>query len=341
MGRNLPKIKVPVLAKSIVGRLLNKFDSIVAIEGGTGQSKSTLAIHIARAVSFEFKKLFDFNETSIEYYYDAVVKRQGKTIEQFIEMLIEWKEKKFYKYNPYADLIYDHPTMLKGLSSWHRIIIPDEAILLSHNRDFQGQEQKKIIKMVNVYRDHGNLVLMCIPNFNTMDVQLKGMCRMRISVARRGIAIVQTPNKTFYGRDKWESALNEKIEKEYLMKNPNRPAFAKLTTARAIVTYRKLSDKLEAQYQAIKNEKRGKFEEDIGAKEVETKEKPKDAVEVCFDRLLNDGIKNFAFLEGYATSCGLDINNLKRKLEYKLRKLGKPTALSHYFWDRKERKRLL
>ena len=341
MGRRLNTIKVGTLVTSIVGRILNKFDFVTVIEGGTGQSKSTLAIHIALGVRREFSKLYRLQKDRVEYYYENVMKRQGMTMESFMEMLLDWKEKKYYKYNPYADLIYDHKSMLKGLTSWHKVLIPDEAILLSHNRDFQGPEQKKIIKMINIYRDHGNVVLMCIPNFNALDIQLKSMVKMRISVARRGIGIVQTPNKNFYGRDKWETALNEKIEKEYLYKNPNKPAFAKLTTARAIVAYKKLSDKLELQYQTIKNEKRGSFEEESGVtKEIENPNSldKRDHIEHFAKLLMANGIKNRAALAGYAAAIGLTENLLHDRATAYLRKHNKPTEFGFYYWDKKERK---
>lgn len=334
MAKFLLNISRQQLYKLIVLTLLNKFDFFIAIEGGTGTGKSTLAIHIARGVKSEFRRLFRLEPETVEYYYEKVIKKQMVTIEEFINYLLELKKQKAYDYNPHKDLIYDQKSMIRALSSWNRIFIPDEMINITFNRDFQGDAQKKIIKLVNMYRDHQNLIIASVPSFQTLDVQIKNLTKMRISIAKRGAGVIQTPNKIIYGKDKWDSANNEKIEREWLMLGC-KPKYKKLTTARGLIAFPPLTKGVEKEYHGIKNNKRSNIVEvEMGIKKEEDKKEPH---EICYDLLINGRIKNVHELNGFAIANGMESESLKGKIRRLLEKNCKGTIGEH-FWDKRARK---
>lgn len=332
MGKFLFKMSLKQLCELIVLTLLNKFDFFLVIEGNTGTGKSTLAVHIARGVRAEFKRLFSLKEDTVEYYYKKVIEKQHVTMEEFCEHLLELKKKKAYNYNPYHDLIYDQKTMLRGLTSWDRIIIPDELINITFNRDFHGDMQKKIIKAINMFRDHKNLIIASVPQFQTLDVQIKNLTKMRISIAKRGAGIIQTPNKIIYARDKWDSANNEKIEREWLL-HGNKPKYKKLTTARGIIRFPQLTKKIEEEYQKIKNEKRSNIvEKDMGITITEEKKEPFD---IIYEQLNEKKIRNIHQFDGMCLAYNLDPETIRAKASRKLIKDCKTGSLKEFFWDKK------
>jgi len=335
MAKFLLKINRDALCKLIVLTLLNKFDFFLVVEGNTGTGKSTLSIHIARGVKREFKKLFALNPETVEYYYEKVIKKQNISMEEFCLDLLQLKKEKAYNYNPYKDLVYDQKSMIRGLSSWQRIIIPDEMINITFNRDFQGEDQKNIIKLINMYRDHNNLIIASVPQFQNLDVQIKNLTKMRISIAKRGVGILQTPNKIIYGKDKWDSANNEKIEREWLLRG-GRPKYTKLTTSRGLVHFPPLTKLVEAEYQDIKNKKRSNIvEKDMGI--VQEKEK-QDPMDYLYERLTTGKIKNTDQLEGIAQGFGLDTESVRHRLRRRLNKDNKNDVVSSYYWSKKSQK---
>ncbi len=86
----------------IVQILQNEFDCFLVIEGNRGLGKSTLAIHLARAVSREFKKL-----GSSDYKF-------------------HWKR----------SFIYTKKETKRFWHKWRETGIADEMINVSFNRDF-------------------------------------------------------------------------------------------------------------------------------------------------------------------------------------------------------------
>ena len=95
-----------------------------------------------------------------------------------------------YVFKPIEDLIYKQTDFLEAvLKRWRDTFIIDEAINVVFNRDFYNDNQKKIIKGLNMNRDHYNLIILCVPSFANMDTQIKQLCKMRITVVKRGYAI--------------------------------------------------------------------------------------------------------------------------------------------------------
>ena len=171
------------------------------------------------------------------------------------------KRCRHHRFKLKEDLLYRREDVLKFFAErWYSIGIADEMINVSFNRDFYDSDQKKLIKLINMNRDHCNLFIACVPNFENLDTQIKQLCKVRLTVTRRGVAIVQTPNKVIYNKDRWDSTSNQKLERLWYAKkiNPN-PQYKQLTTFRGVLKFHKLHWKLQQQYEAVKQQERNEI----------------------------------------------------------------------------------
>jgi hypothetical protein len=336
--KRLPVIKLLNLSRTIVCTLLNKFDCFTVVCGNTGLGKSTCALHLARYVRLEFKKLKELKPEVVKYYYERVMKNKGVPLEEFVAYLIELRDKNRYTFALGRDVIYTQETMKKILSSYQRIGIADEMVNITFNRDFTSLGNKDIIKMINMYRDHNNLIIACIPNFIVLDNQIKNLVKLRLDVVRRGVAVIQTPNKVIYGRDKWDTALNEKIEREWISKKTKNPSYAKLTTCRGIMRFPPLKPSYEAKYKGIKDRKRNIIKERMGV-DSDGDSNEIDSFTILLTKLMNKAVKNGETLKGFAMANNISEESLKRKLRKELEKKHLSTTINAYYTDKKAREK--
>jgi hypothetical protein len=287
----------------IVRILQNKFDCFIIIEGNRGLGKSTLAIHLARGVARKFKKI----------------------------------DHEKYKFNWDHSLVYTKKETKRFWHKWEAIGIGDEMINVAFNRDFYDTEQKDIVKMINMNRDHRNLFIACVPQFQTLDSQIKNLCKIRITVVRRGVAVIQTPNQTIYIKDKWDQATNEKIEREWMRKGITKPYYTRLTTFRGLMKFPKLREASELKYQEVKDRKRNLVaKEEMGIDEEEQKTDP---YEIMIKMLKQGKVKNGTLVDGFALAHGLKPQTFQNQLRIKLRELGEDHKLTSYYWERKAKQR--
>ena len=166
----------------------------------------------------------------------------------------------FHKFTPWKDILYTRDDIINAFNKrWKSSFVADEMINVSFNRDHYSEDQKKLIKIMNMNRDHCNLFVACVPQFSALDSQVKSICKIRITVIKRGLAILHTPNRTIYSTDKWDTAVNEKIERSWLKDNIFKPKYAQLTTFRGIIKFTDLTEKQKEEYKMIKVEKRNKI----------------------------------------------------------------------------------
>jgi len=332
MGRNkVMKWTFVDLVKTIVATLLNKYDMFLIIEGNTGTGKSTLAFHIAHKVAVEFKRLYKLDIDTVEYYYERVGRKARLSEGEFVDKILALKNAGSYKFSPKKSLIYSQDDMIKKLTSWNEISIPDELVAVAHNRDFYGEKQKEIVKLINLMRDHENLTISCIPSFAVVDTQIKGLTKMKITVKKRGVGIIHTPNQVVYNRDKWDFPTNIRIEQKWVEKKITNPDYSKLTTFRGLIKFPPLSKAQEIAYQQVKNEKRVTLlREDMGIETGDKGNKP-DPFDDLMERLQNGAIKNGAYLEGFADSQDMTMNRLQAKIKKELVAKKKNPLISSYY----------
>lgn len=303
----------------IIQMLFNKFDCFIAIEGNRGLGKSTFAFQISKKIKNMLRKIIKETggkESPYYQWYDFKPQIQAKNP----------NGKKF--------ILYKRDDVINFYDKWHSTAISDEMINVSFNREFWNDDQKNLIKMMNMNRDHCNLFIACVPQFQTLDNQIKNLCKIRITVARRGLAVIQTPNRTIYCKDKWDTANNERIEREWLKKGSGLPQYSRLNTFRGMIKFPALTNREQEIYDNIKVAERNVIKKDLGVKE---KTDENDPVEKTFARLINGGIRNSAELQGIAFAIGLTVDGLRSKLTRRLAQENKATALSYYFWDKKSK----
>lgn len=304
MGRYI-KWNLDRLVKAICSRLSNRFDVFLVVEGKRGLGKSTLAFHLMKRVRNEMKKR----------------KIEG------------------YRFLPKRDILYTRNEVLKFFHKRKSSGMADEMINVSFNRDFYNEDQKDLIKMINMNRDHNNFFIACVPMFKNLDSQIKSLVSMKITVVRRGVGIIHRPNNTIYTSDIWDEKYNERIERKWLEKNLANPQYSKLTTYRGYLRFPPLRPTTEELYQKIKDEKRNIIAQEKGLEKQE-EEKAKDPFEIIFNQVVERKVKNGATLDGMCQVYGLSPDSIKAKIRKRLQKESKPSSLSVYYFDPKEHEQM-
>lgn len=162
------------------------------------------------------------------------------------------------KFKPQRDLVYTRADTLKHLATKKGgAIFSDEMINVAYNRDFYENEQKTLLKALNMYRDSCNVFCGCIPKFVELDKQIQRLCKIRITIVRRGVALLQTQNPSIYQSDSWDLKNNQKIESKWTTKGVKNPRYSQLTTMRALIRFGDLTSKQREEYETIKQSKRG------------------------------------------------------------------------------------
>jgi hypothetical protein len=301
----------------VVKMLLNKFDCFIIIEGNRGLGKSTLGFQIAKKIRSIMRKIIAETGGKQSPYYE------------------------FYHFKPQIQarnpfgtkyILYKREDVINFFDKWHKTAMADEMINVAFNREFWSDDQKNLIKLMNMNRDHCNLFIACVPQFQTLDNQIKNLCKIRITVARRGLAVIQTPNRTIYNKDKWDTANNERIERDWLKKGSGMPQYSRLNTFRGMLRFPPLSPKEQAIYDQIKVAERNTIKKDLGVKEEVDENAP---FEKTFRKLIDGGIKNSSELSGIAFALGLTKDQLFGRMRKRLQDLNKPDRISHYYWDKK------
>lgn len=152
---------------------------------------------------------------------------------------------------------YDRDLILNAIENEEKTIIwADEMINIAHNRSFFEPDQIELVRKLNMYRDSNNLYVGCIPEFSRVDSQLLTLCHIRLTVIRRGCALIQMPKNSLYSRDPWDIKNNAKIESKWTIKGGNKPRYAELSTSVGYVMFGDLTEKQKKEYKENKRKKR-------------------------------------------------------------------------------------
>lgn len=281
------------LCKTIMGCVNNEFDVILMIEGNRGLGKSTLGYKISRRC-----------------------KTYG------------------LRFNPHIHIAYARDDVIRLLANNERtIIFADEMINVSYNRDFFESDQKKLIKGFNMYRDSCNVFIGCIPKFIDLDKQIQRLVKIRITVVKRGFALIQTQIGGIYREDPWDIKNNKKMEeKVFKTKRP----YGKISTVVGYIVYGDLNEDQKEIYRAIKKDKRGRvYMEQDGYD-------PKDPKTIFVENLLDKMIKRKITLSEFKVACdlsGYKERTIRGNINDMLREKGREER-SQFFFKAAEEKRL-
>ena len=250
------------------------------------------------------------------------------TIERLVKMFKKWQENEFdgivvldgnrgigkstlaYKlcsrfddFKPERDIVFSRDDVINAFAKKRKgIIFADEVINVVYNRDFFAEDQKKLLKMINMYRDHCNILICCVPNFYDLDKQFRQLVKLRINVIKRKQAVLHSKNLSSFSTDKWDMKINESIEQTWLKSGISKPQYQRLTTFRGMIFYQKLSEAQEKLYKRIKDEKR------VHLLENEKNNKPIDKWDKIYDDY-KKGITNDEKLKVWCDVSGEKFHN--------------------------------
>ncbi|HME87154.1 MAG TPA: hypothetical protein VKE88_01975 [Candidatus Nanoarchaeia archaeon] len=245
-------------------------------------------------------------------------------------------------FKPRRDIVYTREDVLRHLSSKIQgCIFADEMVNVSYNRDFYQEDQKTLIKALNMYRDSGNVFIMCVPNFADLDVQIRELVSIRITVLRRGIALIQMPKSSLYTHDKWDVKYNQRIESKWSDTKTKNPRYSELTTVVGILKFGDLSPRQRAIYESIKKEKRNRVFGDYSDSALVG-----DPEKMFYNNLVDLMKQGKVTPEGLEMVCkvhGREITSVRKKLNKLLKETGDGKTSKDFILSdkKKERKDLL
>lgn len=280
----LPKWRVHDVCEVIYGLTQNNFDFIGGAEGTTGIGKS----------SFWFKCAIK-------------LRRMGM------------------KFNPDIHIAYDREDVIRLLTNnKHTVILADEMINVTYNRDFYESDQKVLLKALNMYRDHCNVLLFCVPQFSNLDKQLQKLCKMRVSIIRRGVGIIHMPNRSLFKDDIWDTKENMKVEAKMSRKRVT--PYAKISTVRGFISFSDLTDKQKEIYLRIKQEKRNRVYSEYTD---ETKDKKTEIVENLYNKMIKSDMSQDE-LNVICNVTGYTQKEIRRKLNEMCKENKKEKRVQDY-----------
>lgn len=239
---------------------------------------------------------------------------------------------RFPKFKPWKHQVYTREDVMKLLEEQKRgLVFDDEAINSGYKRDFFNQAQKKLVKMVNMYRDNFNIYASAIPKFYALDKDLRDLIKIHIHIIGRGVGVLHmAKGNSIYSDDVWDVSYNKKVEEKWnkkVMKNPDfKPKYELLTTFKGYIQFNDVTAKQRALYELIKKTKR----KIVYEKEI-SDDKSKE--ENFYDKVLSlskEGRMNKEQLLAVCITMNKKYNNVVSYLNNKLKNEGSPHTLRHF-----------
>jgi len=168
------------------------------------------------------------------------------------------------------DIIFSRDELIEKISNAQlgSFIICDEAINILFKRDFMSRKQKFVIKLLDMCRDRNLCLIMCVPNFWSIDKHiLEGRIKLRIHVAKTGFTFMWKPTSNPFTPDKWNRKFNEQI-------SYNWDVYPNAKRTKGFIGYLKFGDLCDSDKEAYLKIKAIKKEE-IRKKEEEEEQKEK------------------------------------------------------------------
>ncbi len=234
------------------------------------------------------------------------------------------------RFNPWKQQVYQREHILK-IIKYNKLsqCWDDEAINSGYKRDFHNKGQQEQIKILTNYRDNFNIFASAIPNFFSLDKDLRDLYFIHLNIIRRGIAVVHMPVQgRLYSQDRWDAKYNAKVEESWgkkMQKNPDfKPPFHRLTTFRGYLYFNDLTSKQKALIMEVKRVKRAETYE---SEEEKNKEIP--LMEKLYKWVLERKM-TAEFLLQLCLREGLKYSAITNRLNIMLRDNGHNERLKHF-----------
>jgi hypothetical protein len=212
---------------------------------------------------------------------------------------------RFSCFDPWKHQVYDRESVIALLKYENTgICWDDEAINSGYKRNFQNKGQQELIKIITAYRDNYNTFWSAIPNFFSLDKDLRDLYFIHLHVIERGIAVVHMPLQgRLYSQDRWDAKYNAKVEESWskkMHKDPKfKPPYHNLSTFRGYLFF---GDMTEAQRKLYKEIKRKKRNESFLTEDEKNKNKELSFLDKLYNlliqsKLTSNGIMQLCLLE--------------------------------------------
>lgn len=290
---------------------------------------------MAKAVIFSVKDIAKIVQDRQNNDFDARIAVAGDTGDGKSTLLSKILYK-IGKFRPWKHQVYNQKDVINLLLTEVKgKCFDDEAINTGYKREWQKTGQQKLIKILTNYRDNLNVYGSALPNFFTLDKDLRDLFFILLHVIERGVAIVHLPLQgNMYSQDKWDSKNNAKIEQKWNENRKKNPDFHvpywKLSTFAGYLYFNDMTEKQKILYKEVKRVKRAQeYEEESGLSKEDT---------------FNEKVYKL-LIEGKLSSTGLieiclmnDKKNstVTQQLNTMLKDRGLGTTVSHYLKDSKK-----
>lgn len=185
---------------------------------------------------------------------------------------------RFEHFKPWTHQVYSRDDVINLLKTQRTgICWDDEAINSGYKRNFQDKGQQELIRILTAYRDNFNVYCSAIPNFFSLDKDLRELYCIHIQIIERGTGVVHLPlQSSLFTQDRWDTKYNAKIEESWTIKRIKNPKFcpdySKLSTFAGYIFFNDLTEAQRVLYKEIKKEKREKSFKTETEKEKEDKD---------------------------------------------------------------------
>ena len=282
-----------------------------------------------KAVIFSIKDIVKVIKARQINEFDARIAVAGETGDGKSTLLT----KVFYRlghFNPWKHQVYNLDDVIKLLTTQIKgKCFDDEGINTGYKRDWQDKGQQKKIKILTNYRDSFNVYGCALPNFFSLDKDLRDLFFMLIHIVERGIAIVHLPIQgSMYSQDKWDAKNNARIEENWNKRSKKNPNFHipyhKLSTFAGYLYFTDMTEKQKKLYKEVKKAKRAVEYEDDGQNTEESFN------EKVYKLLLDGNLTQQGLLE-ICLMNNKNYSSVSSQLNNMLRDRGNASTLSYLF----------
>lgn len=167
------------------------------------------------------------------------------------------------RFNFERNLIYSRSELTEKIETFPpSAFIIDEAINILYKREWNKGSQKDMIKLLNICRSKGHMLIFVQPDFEDMDKDIrKKRLRLWIDVIKRGCGVMYKPVKSLGGgSDPWNLDKNDKFIKAQIKKLGLVEGYlegsAKSENFQNIVRWENISEEEYKQYEEVKDRKK-------------------------------------------------------------------------------------
>ena len=231
---------------------------------------------------------------------------------------------RFDNFDPWKHQVYNKEDIITLLKEGkYGLCFDDEAINSGYKRNWQDKGQQELIKILTAFRDSFNIYGSAIPNFFSLDKDLRDLYFLVIQVIERGVGVVHMPLQgRMYSQDRWDAKNNAKIEEKWSAKQIKNPHFKipyhQLSTFRGYIYFDDLPKAQKELYKEVKKVKRAEAFLTEKEKADDEKKNEKPFIEKVYEQLIERKLTR----EGLIQICQINgqkytslVTNLNRMLQ--------------------------